>query len=202
MIDYIPNSLMYISLLSLEEILGKHGLNAILRYAKLDRFMDEFPPNNEKLEVPIAEFMSLFRSMLDIFGERGTRPLLYNAGRKSFRVTLEKNPALIGVINLGLKVLSPRKRAEKTLKVATKAGDKLFGIQQKFTVLENGFRTEISDCFWCKGLKTVDPVCHAEVGFEAELVKWATGGDIEYDAQEVTCIARGDACCTFMVTEK
>jgi predicted hydrocarbon binding protein len=193
---------MYISLLSLEEILGKNGLNALLNYGNIKRFLDEFPPNNDKTEIPMAEFMSLFRSMLDIFGERGTRTLLYNAGRKSFRVTLEKNPALIGFINLGLKVLSPRKRAEKALKVVTKAGDKLFGIQQKFTVLENGFRTEITDCFWCKGLKTADPVCHAEVGFEAELVNWAAGGDIEYDVREVTCIARGDASCTFMVTEK
>ncbi|MBN2224307.1 MAG: 4-vinyl reductase [Deltaproteobacteria bacterium] len=99
-------------------------------------------------------------------------------------------------------MLSPQKRAEKALKVATKEGDKIFGIKQKFTVLENGFKTEIADCYWCEGLKTKAPICHGEVGFEAELVKWAAGGGIQYDVKEVTCIACGDPTCTFVVTEK
>lgn len=200
--DRIPNSLMYVSLLTLKEILGQNGLNAVLNYGNLKRLRDEFPPNNDKIEIPMAEFMCLLKSILDIFGERGTRTLLYNAGSKALHVVLEKNPGLFGLINLGLKVLSPQKRAGKALKVATKEGDKIFGIQQKFTVLENGFKTEISDCYWCKGLKTKGPICHGEVGFEAELVKWATGGGIEYDVKEVSCIACGDPTCTFLVTEK
>jgi predicted hydrocarbon binding protein len=200
--ERIPNSLMYVSLVTLVDILGQNGLNALLNYGNLNRYRDGFPPNNDKPEIPMAEFICLIRSMIDIFGERGTRTLLHNAGRKSIRVILEKNPALLGLINLGLKALSPKKRAEKALTVATKEGDKIFGIQQKLMVLENGFKTEISDCFWCKGLKTKEPICSGEVGFEAELIKWATGGAVEYDVREVTCIASGDASCTFLATEK
>jgi predicted hydrocarbon binding protein len=200
--DRIPNSLMYVSLLTLNDILGKNGLNAVLNYGNLIRFRDEFPPNNDKIEIPMAEFTCLVQSILDIFGERGARTLLHNAGRKALRIVLEKNPALFGLINLGLKALSPQKRAGKALKVATKEGDKIFGIQQEFTVLENGFKTEISDCYWCKGLKTKEPICHGEVGFEAELVKWAADGGIQYDVKEVSCIACGDPTCTFLVTEK
>jgi predicted hydrocarbon binding protein len=108
----------------------------------------------------------------------------------------------MGFINLGLKALSPRKRVEKVIMTADREAKKIFGETQKITLLENGFKTEIFDCFWCKGLKAAEPICHAEAGFEAEEIAWAAGGDIEYDVREVSCIACGDPTCTFLATEK
>jgi len=193
---------MYVSLLTLKEILGLNGLNTVLNYGDLRRFRDFMPPNDDKLEIPIVEFTQLNASVIDIFSTKGARPLLYNSGRRGVRVILEKNPALFGFINLGLKALSPKKRVEKVLTTADKETNKLFGENQKLTILENGFKTEIFDCFWCKGLKTKEPICHAEVGFEAEEIAWAAGGAIEYDVREVSCIACGDKTCTFLATEK
>jgi predicted hydrocarbon binding protein len=200
--DHIPNSIMYVALLTLKDILGENGLNTVLTYGNLKRFRDGLPPNDDRLEIPTIEFTQLNASIIDIFGEKGARPLLYNSGRRGVKVILEKNPALFGFINLGLKALSPKKRVEKVLVTADKETNKLFGENQKLTILENGFKTEIFDCFWCKGLKTAEPICHAEAGFEAEEIVWAAGGAVEYDVKEVTCIACGDPCCTFMAIEK
>jgi predicted hydrocarbon binding protein len=199
--DHIPNSIMYVSLLTLGEILGENGLNAVLTYGDLKKYRGTFPPNNDKLEIHTAEFTQLNAAVIDIFGEKGARPLLYTSGRKGVQVILEKNPALFGFIQVGLKALSPAKRVEKVMTTATKETNKLFGENQKIAFLENGFTTEIFDCFWCRGLKTSVPICHGEVGFEAEAAKWASGG-IEYDVKEITCVARGDKTCTFMATPK
>jgi predicted hydrocarbon binding protein len=200
--DHIPNSIMYVSLLTLKEILGQNGLNAVLNYSDLKRFRDAPPPNNDKLEIPTFEFTQLNASIIDIFGLRGARPLMYNSGRRSVQVILEKNPALFGFINLGLKALSPRKRVEKVLVTVNKESGKIFGENEKLTILENGFKTEKFDCFWCNGLKAAEPICHTEVGFEAEVIAWAAAGGIQYDIKEVTCVACGDPTCTFMATEK
>jgi predicted hydrocarbon binding protein len=199
--DLIPNSIMYVALLTLDEILGENGLNAVLNYGDLKKYRGTFPPNNDKLEIHTGEFTQLNAAVIDIFGEKGARPLLYSSGRRGVQVILEKNPALFGFIHVGLKALSPAKRVEKVMATAVKETNKLFGENQKVTFLENGFMTEIFDCFWCRGLKTSVPICYAEIGFEAEAAKWASGG-IEYDVKETTCVACGDKSCTFMATPK
>ncbi len=199
--DRISNSTMFVSLLALNGILGTNGLNAILNYGDLKRFKDAFPPNNDKLEIPIADFTQLNASILDIFGEKGARPLLYNSGRMGVQVILKENPSLMGFVRLGFRALPVRKRAEKVLAVTSKQANKIFGENQRFSVTKDGFVTEIYDCFWCKGLKTSEPICHAEVGFETEAIKWATGG-VEYDVREVSCVACGDKSCTFVAREK
>ena len=111
--ENIPNSIMYITLLTIQDIIGENGLNALLNHARLTKYRDNFPPNDEKSEVPIREFSSVLGSLIEIFGEKGSRPIMYNAGRRSFQVVLEKNPAMFGFVNLGLKLLSKRKRLEK-----------------------------------------------------------------------------------------
>ena len=196
--DYIPNSLMYVTLLTVREIIGENGLNAILNYSNLKKYRNNFPPNDEKLEIPGSDFSAIIASILDVFGERGARPILYNAGRRGFQLMMEKNPTMIGFVGLGLKLLSKRKRLEKVFALGAESTNKLFGENQRFYVNEEGFVCELFDCYWCKGVSSKGPVCFGEVGLDAEVAKWATGD--EHDVREVLCRARGDDVCKIVIS--
>jgi predicted hydrocarbon binding protein len=196
--EHIPNSMMYITLVTIEDIIGKNGLNSLLNHANLKKYRENYPPNNEKNEVPIVEFSSILGSLIEIFGERGARPILYNAGRRGFQVVLEKNPAMFGLVGLGLKVLSKRKRLEKIFTIGAEGTNKVFGENQRFYISDEGFVCELFDCYWCKGIKSEGCVCFGEVGLDAEVAKWATGD--EHEVKEVLCRARGDDVCKFIIS--
>jgi predicted hydrocarbon binding protein len=196
--EYIPNSMIYITLLTIKDIIGDNGLNTVLNRADLNKYRDNFPPNNEKLEVLGSEFAGIIGGIIDIFGERGARPILYNAGRRGFQVAMEKNPAMFGFVGLGLKLLSKRKRIEKVFKVGAEGTNKVFGENQRFYVSDEGFVCELFDCYWCKGLTSEGPICFGEVGLDAEVAKWATGD--EYDVKEVLCRAKGDDVCKIVIS--
>jgi predicted hydrocarbon binding protein len=197
--EYIPNSMMYVTLLTVQEIIGENGLNSILNYSGLTGYRGHFPPNNDDLETPGSDFAAVVRGIIAVFGEKGARPLLYKAGRRGFQLVMEKNPAMIGFVGLGLKLLSKRKRIEKVMTIGAESTNKVFGENQRFYVGEEGFVLELFDCYWCKGLTSTGPICFGDVGLNAEVVKWATGGD-EHDVREVLCRAKGDAVCKIVIS--
>jgi len=43
---YYPNKFGLITLKSLEEVMGKNGLNAILNLAGMNNYIDSYPPDN------------------------------------------------------------------------------------------------------------------------------------------------------------
>jgi predicted hydrocarbon binding protein len=192
--------MMYVTLLAVRDIIGENGLNSLLNYSGLTKYRDNFPRNDEKFEVPGNEFIKIVGSIIDIFGEKGARPILYNAGRRGFQVMMEKNPTLVGFVGLGLKLLSKRKRLEKIFSVGAESMNKNFGENQRFYVSDEGFVCELFDCYWCKGLKSNGPICFGEVGLDAEVAKWATGD--EHEVREVLCRARGDDVCKIVISLK
>lgn len=196
--EHIPNSMMYITLVTIEDIIGKNGLNSLLNHVNLNKYRDNYPPNDEKNEVPIVEFSSIIGGLIDIFGEKGARPILYNSGRRGFQVVLEKNPAMFGLVGLGLKMMSKRKRLEKIFKVGAEGTNKVFGENQRFYVSDEGLVCELFDCYWCKGIKSEGCICFGEVGLDAEVAKWATGD--EHEVKEVSCRARGDDVCKVIIS--
>ena len=196
--EYIPNSMMHITLITVQDIIGENGLNTILNNADLKKYRDNFPPNDEKLEVLGSELTVIIGSIVDVFGEKGARAIFYNLGRRAFQVVLEKNPAMFGFVGLGLKLLSKRKRLEKIFSIGAAGTNKVFGENQRFYVTDEGFVCELFDCYWCKGLKSDGPICSGEVGLDAEVAKWATGD--EHEVTEVLCRAKGDDVCKFVIS--
>jgi len=196
--DYIPNSLMYVTLLTLREIIGENGLNAMLNYTGLNKYRDNFPPNDDKPGVLGSEFTAMIGGILDIFGEKGARSILHKAGRRGFQILMEMNPTMVGFVGIGLKVLPRKKRLEKIFTLGAESANKNFGENQRFYISDEGFVCELFDCYWCKGLKSSGPICFGEVGLDAEVARWATGE--EYEVKEVLCRARGDEVCKIVIS--
>jgi predicted hydrocarbon binding protein len=196
--EYIPNSLMYVTLLTLKELVGEEGFNSILDHTGLNKYRDNLPPNNDELEVVGAEFATIMGGVIAVFGEKEARPILEGVGRRGFQVLVEKSPTLMGFIELALKLVSKRKRLERVFEIGAKSTNNIFGENQRFYVSDEGLVCELFDCYWCKGLKSDEPICYGEVGLDKEVARWATG-DV-HEVEEVLCRAKGDDVCKFVIS--
>jgi hypothetical protein len=72
---YWPNKLGRIVLLSLDDVMGRKGLNAVLNLAKLRHLINNYPINNLDLGWSFEEMASLCQALEDMHGPLGGRGL-------------------------------------------------------------------------------------------------------------------------------
>jgi predicted hydrocarbon binding protein len=58
----------------------------------------------------------------------------------------------------------------------------------------------IERCPVCWGRHADAPVCYAALGIIQEGLNWGTGG-MKFKTTEVTCIAKGDPSCNFVISK-
>ena len=67
----VPNSLLYVVLTTLEDIMGKNGLVSILNISGMSKFRDSYPPNNDKQESLASDISRLVSGVIDLIGKDG-----------------------------------------------------------------------------------------------------------------------------------
>jgi hypothetical protein len=102
---FYPNRGGRIVLTALEDIMGSHGVNAVLNLAQLDHLVNNYPPNNLQLGFSFADFGILEESLEKMFGERGGRGLSLRAGRETFKYLLKEFMPVIGIADLAMRAL-------------------------------------------------------------------------------------------------
>ncbi len=102
---FYPNKFARIMFDSLEEVMGKNGINALLHLAKLPKYITQRPPDNLKKEFPFSDFTALQIALEDMYGPRGGRGLAVRAGRLTFQRGLEGFGAFTGVGDLAFRML-------------------------------------------------------------------------------------------------
>ena len=63
---YFPNKIGRLLLLSMEEILGRDGLNAVLNLSDLRHLVNSYPPNNMDLQFPFDSLSRMQIAMEDL----------------------------------------------------------------------------------------------------------------------------------------
>jgi predicted hydrocarbon binding protein len=66
---------------------------------------------------------------------------------------------------------------------------------------EDHFVYVIERCPVCWGRHSDSPICHAALGIIQEGLHWGTGGK-QFRISEVSCIARGDPSCDFVIPKQ
>ncbi|NPA06692.1 MAG: 4-vinyl reductase [Chloroflexi bacterium] len=200
---YYPNKIARISIQALEEVMGRHGLNAILRLAGLEHLINNLPPDDLKKEFDFADFSALNLALEEMYGPRGGRGLALRAGRAAFAEGLRGFGALAGVGDLAFKVLPLKTK----LRIGLKAMARIFSefSDQETTVEEKDdvFVYTIHRCPVCWGrANTSDrPVCYMAVGLLQEGLRWVSGGK-EFRVYESKCVAKGDDVCEFIISKE
>jgi predicted hydrocarbon binding protein len=196
----LPNQLFHLACLTLEEILGENGLNAILNYAKLKQFIGNYPPNSQELEHTSDEFTRLITGIVEVLGDRGARVILFRAGTRSFQIMLDKFPSLFNLEGIKPEEREPDRMFDEFVRIYKFVVDALihiYGDIYTFYECDEGATLEISPCFWCSGLMTKEPICLVPAGFEYAAARWITGREVR--VEETQCVARGDKICKMVM---
>jgi hypothetical protein len=195
---YYPNKIARLVIQSLEDVMGKNGINAIFNLANLPNLIDNLPADNLERQFDFADISAIMGALEEMYGPRGGRGLAQRAGRAAFEDGLRNFGALAGVGDLAFKVLP----LQAKLRIGIPAMAKIFSTtsDQHSTVEEKDdhFVYTIHRCPQCWGRHTDKPDCFIGAGLLMSGLKWVSGGN-EFRVVEEKCIAMGDPTCDYII---
>jgi predicted hydrocarbon binding protein len=195
----IVNGLVRQALVSAEEVMGANGLNAVLRAAGLERYIDNFPPNDMQPGIKTSDYARLNEAIEEFYG-RGGRGMLRRIGKASFQYGIREQAALLGIAGAAIKLLPEKQRIKFILNGMVNALKKSNPEVNAWVEDQDGKLAYIEKtCAICWGRSSDTALCHLYVGSITEAVQWATGA--EYRITETHCLAKGDEYCRFEVGE-
>ena len=198
---YYPNKGGRISLIALEEVMGKNGINAVLNMANLSHFIDNYPPDDLKREFDFADFGALNQALEDMYGPRGARGLGLRMGRAAFAHVIRDFGSMVGMADLAFKVLPLSTKLKVGVRAMAETFTKISDQTSRVEEDEEKFIYIIERCPVCWGRKTDGPVCFQAAGLLQEGLRWVSGGK-DFRVEETLCIAKGDPICTFIVNKE
>lgn len=198
---YLPSKLGYVTLVSLEDVMGKNGVNAILNLANLRSWINSYPLDTLEKRLDFADYSAINGSLDDIYGARGGRGLAMRAGRATFDKVLRGFPFFASVGDFAFKILP----AQSKLKVGLGAVARILSqsSDQHVTVTEfpDHFEYTVRQCSVCWGRRTTVPTCNIALGMLQAALKWISGGS-EFSVVETKCCGLGDDACVFTIQKE
>jgi predicted hydrocarbon binding protein len=197
---HYPNRMGRIILLSMEEVMGRNGVNAVLKLASHPSLIENYPVDDAKLEFPFPVISSLGETLEQLYGPHGGRGLSLRIGRACFNYGVRLYGTQMGLTGMAFKLLP--------LPAKLSAGAKAFaGLFNTFTDQRVRVEEENRKIFWhiercplCWERKTHEPACHLAVGLLQEALYWLSGGKV-FNVEEQTCVAAGDPVCTIAIDQ-
>lgn len=195
----IVNALMRQALVAVQEVMGEHGLHAVLRASGLEQYIDHLPPDDLQPSVKSSDYARLNEAIEQFYG-RGGRGILRRIGKASFQYAVREQGALLGLVGMAFRLLPPRQRIHLALNSVANALKRTNpAVRAEVEQAGDTYAYVAHTCSVCYGRHDDKPICHLYVGSIGEAVQWATGQP--YHVQETHCIARGDPYCRFEVVE-
>jgi predicted hydrocarbon binding protein len=197
----MPNDALRILFLAIEEVMGRDEMRAALRGAKLERYLDNYPPKNLNWEVKFREYGAVEQAVEDFYGARGARAMLLRVGRTTFNYEVKEQSAVLGLAGLALKALPLPTSAKLKLLLEQMVAAVNKTVNQP-AVLADGpdeFTWVVSHCMCLSRPKHSSPCCFVTLGGLTEAAKWLT--DKQFPVREVTCINMGADACRFKISK-
>ncbi len=190
-----------ILLTSLEEVMGRNGLNALLNLVDLRQLINELPPDNLEKEFDFAHISNINKGLEEIYGPRGARGLALRGGRAIFSRGLRQFGALAGVSDLAFKVLPLQTKLKigvpAVARIFTQFSDQTSYVEE----FDEHFLYTMERCSMCWGQETDRPICFIGVGILQETLRWVSNG-LEFRVDQIACKAMGDEACVFKVDKE
>lgn len=200
------NSSMRIYLETIENIVGPHGLKSVLNYAHLEKYIDNFPPSNGCVEIPLEDLQSLCLSLIEMFGQKGVRSLQLRVGRQLVQRSLARRPIVRKVVQL-VGCLAPehtrmRYCLTKLIEEVEKNYPSAVDIplpQLELHEEEDYFIIIYRDNWESEDVLSQSPVCNVAVGTIEALIEWVTGHT--HEVEEIECRAMGHPADVFRISK-
>ncbi|HWQ46323.1 MAG TPA: 4-vinyl reductase [Longilinea sp.] len=198
---FYPSKAARIYITSLEEVIGKNGINAILNLANLPDLIDNYPANTVDRTFDFSDFSSINGALEEMFGPRGGRSLAMRAGRATFVEVLRNFGALAGVSEMAFKVLPLNAKIRIGLGNMANIFSQISDQTSSLEEMDDGFHYTIHNCPVCHGRHLEKPDCYVAVGLLQESLKWLSGGN-EFNVEEIRCSGMGAEVCEFLILKE
>lgn len=198
---YYPNKMGRIMLIAMEEIMGKHGVNAILNLAQVGYLVNNYPPNNLELGFTFCELSQIQQTLDDMFGERGGRALALRAGRETWKYALKEFMPVLGITDLAVRMLPLNIKIKIGLDIFAETFNRFSDQRVRLGEDNDHFLWVIERCPLCWQRKTETPCCHLAVGLLEQALDWVSRGR-RFKVSQISCIASGDETCTMSILKK
>ena len=197
---FYPNRMGVIILSSMEEVVGRNGVNAILKLASLNSLLEYHPADSDELGFSFQTVSDIIEMLEQVYGPHGGRGLALRIGRACFNHGIRQYGIQAGVTEMAFRLLPlPAK-----INTGAKAFAELFNKKTDQRVrIEEGdgvLYWHIERCPLCWDRHANEPVCHLAVGLLQEALYWLSGGKV-FNVEEKTCIAAGDVTCTIAIDQ-
>jgi len=198
---FFPNKMGRIVLLSLEEVMGRNGLDAILNLARLQHHIGNYPPDNFDKEFSFDELGRLLQALDEMYGPRSGRGLARRAGRACFRLGIKDFGPVLGIADLAFRVLPLGLKLKVGFEVLAETFNRFTDHRVRLGEDDQYFHWMMERCGVCWGRSSEAPCCHLAVGILEEGLYWVSGGKTFY-VEEVSCIATGDRTCNILISKR
>jgi predicted hydrocarbon binding protein len=198
---YWPNKLARTYLISLEDVMGKQSLNAVLSLAGLGHVTNNYPPDNLDLSWSFENTSALTQALDEMYGDANGQRLAVRAGRLGFHHALEDFGAVLGVADLAVRLLPLRARLRAWLNAMAETFNKISDQIVRIEETDTHFLYHVDRCPMCWGRHASEPICYGGLGLLEEGVRWVSGGK-DIPITETLCIAMGDPTCTYTIDKR
>ena len=197
---FYPNRMGRIILLSMEEVMGRNGVHAILKLASLTSLLDNYPVDNANREFSFSTVSTLMDMLEQVYGPHGGRGLALRIGRACFNNGVRLYGTQLGITEMAFRLLPLPAKISAGAKALAELFDSF--TDQKVRVEEDGDKLlwHIERCPLCWERHAQEPACHLAVGLLQEALYWLSGGKV-FSVEEKTCIAAGDETCTIVIDQ-
>lgn len=198
---YYPNKMGRIVLLSLEEIIGKNAVNAILTQAGLQHYISVLPPNDLNKQFRFEELSQIQLALEQVFGPRGGRGVALRAGRVCFKYGLRDFGPMLGFTDLAFRLSPLDTKLQAGADIFANIFNQFSDQQVRVESNEDQIIWHIDRCPVCWNRHSDVPVCHLAVGILQESLYWVSGGKV-FSVEETSCVAKGDPACSIVIDKQ
>jgi predicted hydrocarbon binding protein len=197
---YYPNRMGRIILLSMEEVMGRNGVNALLKIASLPELLENYPADNTESAFPFKTLGQITETLEQVYGPHGGRGLALRIGRACFTYGVRQYGTQLGLTEMAFRLLPLPAKVSAGAKVFAELFNNFTDQRVRVEEADGKLLWHIERCPLCWERAAPDPVCHLAVGILQEALYWLSGGKV-FSVEEQTCIAAGDAACTIVIDQ-
>lgn len=199
---HIPNRIARYMIVTLQDLMGENGLNAVLKQSGLPPYQEICPPDTMDNAFDFSLYSAICASVANTYGPRGAKVFLIRAGKASFRNGIQ---SFIDNYGAGLEI------GGKILPITFKLPLLLKWIAKNYTETSDRI-VEVKDggdhyiyinkrCPVCYGRTVSAPDCHITLGFLQEATAFISN-EAQFQIRQTTSIAAGDESCDFIIPKK
>lgn len=156
---------------------------------------------NHSMSNPFVQLGDLLDELVSVFGECTGLGLAQRAGSASFKYFQADYSDQLKLHSTEMQTKTLHTRLQDGLKAIAGCLQDEFGADVSFENSQEEWRWKVNSCLECRQRESHNPVCYFTVGLIQEFLSWSAGSKF-YPVEEISCAAKGDACCEFRIAKE